>query len=91
MTTRWEDTMDRAIKTLQRKLEKLELEHLRQHALELHTRLEQAESELDRATESANFWQDHAMELQRALSDDEHATHRCVGITKQGELMVVQQ
>ena len=83
--------MDKSLKALQRKLERLELEHLRQHAAKLHTELEAAESALERACQSEMFWQDHAMELQRALYDDTHATHRCVGITKQGELMVVQQ
>lgn len=81
--------MDKSLKALQRKLERLELEHLRQHALELHERLERAESELQRADENAEFWQCHAQELQLALSDESHATHRCVGINKAGEMMVI--
>jgi len=44
--------MDKKLKALQRKLERMELEHLRQHALELHHRIE----ELEDAAESALFW-----------------------------------
>lgn len=39
-------TKKQGLRTLQRKLERMELEHLRQHALELHVRLERAEAEL---------------------------------------------
>lgn len=77
------------LRALQRKLERMELEHLRQHALELHGRLERAEVELERATEIADFWQRHAHDLQLALLDEDFVTHRCVGINKGGELMVV--
>lgn len=80
---------DRTVTNLQRRLERMELEHLRKHALELHERLEQAESAARHAEESADFWQRHAMNLQEALHDGEFATHRSVGITKTGELMVV--
>lgn len=67
----------------------MELAHLRQHAADLAERLEQAEVEAERAAESAEFWQQHAMQLQEALHDGEFATHRSVGINKSGELMVV--
>lgn len=81
--------MDKKLRSLQRKLERMELEHLRQHALELQERLEKAESEASLANESADFWQHHAMELQEARYDENFATHRCIGINKAGELMVV--
>ena len=77
--------VDKKLKALQRKLERMELEHLRQHAFELHQRVE----ELEAATESAEFWQRHAMDLQETLHDGEFATHRSIGINKSGELMVV--
>jgi len=80
-----------SLKTLQKKLERLELEHLRQHALELHERLEKAEAELQRAEEAAEFWQRSFQMMEEAAHDDLHATHRCVGISRTGELMVVQQ
>lgn len=82
-------TTNRNLQALKRKLESMELEHLRQHALELHEQLERAEAEAAQATESAEFWQRHAMQLQEALHDEEFATHRSVGITRSGELMVV--
>ena len=81
--------MDKRLHALQQKLERMELEHLRQHALELAERLEQAEANLEQANESAEFWQRHAHELQVALWDADYATHRAIGITREGELMVV--
>lgn len=82
--------MNSTLRTLQRKLERMEIEHLRQHAAELHEKLERAEAEAAKTIESAEFWQSHAMQLQEALYDGEFSTHRSVGITKAGELMVVQ-
>lgn len=81
--------MDKSVRSLQRKLERMEIEHLRQHAVELHERLERTKAELEEAIESAYFWQRHANDLQQSLQDEEHATHRCIGINKTGELMVV--
>lgn len=80
---------DKTLTTLKRRLERLELDHLRQHALELHQRLERAEAELEQANDAAEFWQRHANELQLALWDEDHATHRCIGINRAGEMMVV--
>lgn len=85
-----EDVSLRRVRALQRKLEKMELEHLRQHAFDLHQQLERAEAELEQANADAEFWQRHANDLQLAVLDDDHATHRCIGINKAGELMVVQ-
>jgi len=81
---------NRALINLQNRLERLELEHLRQHSAELHDKLEQAEERALSAEESADFWQSHAMNLQEALHDKNFATHRSVGLNKSGELMVVQ-
>lgn len=89
-------TTNRNLQALKRKLERMELEHLRQHALELHERLEQAEarafraeSEAADAWESADFWQRDAMNMQEALLDPEYANARQIGVTKSGELLVV--
>lgn len=71
-----------SITKLRQKLERAEIEHLR-------TLVTQLSEQLERAEESVLFWQGHAMNLQFALDDDEFATHRCVGINKSGELMVV--
>lgn len=81
--------MDKALKAMKRRLEKLELEHLRQHALELHERLEQVESELEQTRACADFWQRDAMQMQEALLDTDFATHRSIGLTKSGEVIVV--
>lgn len=80
---------NKAVINLQRRLERMELEHLRRHAFELHERLERAESAASLAEESAEFWQRHAMNLQEAIHDADFATHRCIGINNSGELMVV--
>lgn len=79
---------DRTLKNLQRRLERLELEHLRQHALELHERLERAEAEAEACRASADFWHDHA----RMLEDELYETppDATIGITKSGETMVLQ-
>lgn len=69
---------------IRRRLEKWELDHLRQLALELQERLERAEEEASRAWESAEFWRENAMSLQQELWD-EGAT---IGITKTGQMVV---
>lgn len=66
----------------QRKLESLELEHLRQLASDLHDQLESANDSLD-------FWRNYAMQLQDMQMDESFATHRAIGINKAGEMMVV--
>lgn len=80
---------DRTLRTMQRRLEKAELEHLRQHALELHERVEQLEAQLRYAEDCAEMWQRDAMNLQEALDNENFATHRCIGLSRSGELMVV--
>ena len=80
---------NRNLQATKRKLERLELEHLRRHALELHEQIEQLQNELEWTRDSANFWHD-AINMQEAMLDENFATHRCVGINRSGELMVVQ-
>lgn len=80
---------NRNLSNFKKRLEKLELEHLRQLAAELHDKLEQAEERALSAEECADFWQSHAMNLQEALHDENFSTHRAVGINTSGELMVV--
>lgn len=76
-----------AINRITRKLERLELEHLRQHVADLH-------DELAQENDSAEFWQNYvlqnyALQLQDMQADADFATHRAIGITKSGETMVV--
>lgn len=75
-------------KTL-RKLEQLELLHLRALCAELHTQLERTEQELCLANQAAEMWYDSALMLQAAMDDPHYATHRAIGINKSGETMVV--
>lgn len=77
------------LQTLQRKLERMELEHLRRHALELHEHIEQLQSDLALTNSSLDFWQRDAMNMQEAMLDPEFANARCIGLTKEGELLVV--
>lgn len=81
--------MARNMASLQQRLETMELEHLRRHVLELHNRLEQAEADLQLAMENAEFWQRYAMNIQLSLADNDHEKNLCVGITKEGEMMVI--
>lgn len=85
-----------SLNRLRRKLEAMELEHLRSYAAELEERLEQAEAravqaeaDAERAWESVSFWQRNHELMQDAAMDAEFSTHRAIGITKTGELLVV--
>ncbi len=80
---------DNTLQDLHERLDRMALEQLRQVAAELHQRLGQTEAQLLDAEAGAEFWQQHAMDLQQALSDEEYSTHRCVGMSKSGESMVV--
>lgn len=82
-------TTNRNLQALKRKLERMELEHLRAHALELHEQIEQLQSDLALTSSSLDFWQRDAMNMQEALLDPEHANARQIGITRSGELLVV--
>jgi hypothetical protein len=75
--------------TLRRKLERWELEHLRTHCAELSTRLEEAEQRAWDAERRADWLLDDVNRMHDALDSDAGATHRCIGLSKAGELMVV--
>jgi len=76
------------LKRLQRRLAKLELDHLRQHALELHEQLERTQAELQHAKDLLEFWHETALDMQQCVIDDAHETHRTIGLTRGGELVV---
>mgnify|MGYP007121603325 CR=1 FL=1 len=81
-----EGTMsDRTLNAIRRRFEKWELEHLRKLAAELHERCERAEDEARRAWESAEFWQQNAMELQETLMAEDFT----IGLTKEGQLFAI--
>lgn len=71
---------------IQRRLERLELEHLRQHAAELAERLEEAERRLSHAEYTAEFWHDQAFEMHNTAAD---AVGGMPGITMDGQLVVL--
>jgi len=85
---------DRALARIQAKLDRWDLEHLRQHARFLADRvedLEQANAELrDRVTSAedrAEWWREQVMEMQtgiQQLSDD-----LAIGITRDGQIGIV--
>jgi len=79
----------KAINRLERRLDKLALEQLREVVVTLSTQVERLEMEASRAHEAVDFWHEQATEMQLALCDENYATHHCVGINKEGEMMVV--
>ena len=81
--------INKALRNLQRRLKRCELEHLRQLTVELQERLERAEAERARADQCAIFWQEHAEFYQEALYDTDHYEHRRLGLTISGQLLVV--
>lgn len=78
---------------IQHRLEKLELEHLREHAAELAERLEAAEKRAAEAEERArysesicDFWHDQAVDMQRAAAEESGGMP---GLTMDGTLVIV--
>ncbi|MES2972405.1 MAG: hypothetical protein V4757_02305 [Pseudomonadota bacterium] len=85
----------RATLTIQRRLEALELDHLRDLAAEQAAQIEQLTTANERlqlyaqdADRNAEFWQDQHHELADHLNDGT-ADARCIGLTVTGELLVV--
>ncbi|WP_431512595.1 hypothetical protein [Variovorax sp. DAIF25] len=88
-------THSQATARIQRRLERLELDHLRQHAAEQAQRIEELEAQVEQLTREAEWadarsdmWHDAHNRLSEHL-DDGTADARCVGLTAQGELLVV--
>jgi hypothetical protein len=85
------DAADR--RRIQRKLDRWELEHLREHAAELANRLEEAERQLAQAQQRA--WDaegraDMFHELVLRLEED-MPSHQAIGLTQDGALLLVEQ
>ena len=70
---------------IQRKLDKWELYHLRQHAAELADRLEQAEQSLEIERAAADSWRENCFELMQELQDNGET----LGLTKSGVVGVM--
>jgi gas vesicle protein len=76
-----------ATRAIQRRLERLELDHLRQLAAEQGEQIEQLTADNERlqlyaqdSDRSAEFWQDQHHELAEHLNDGT-ADARCIGLT----------
>lgn len=74
----------KAITKIISRLEKWELQHLRQHAADLAERLERAEGEAARANEDADFWHQQCMNMIAELQD----VGTEIGMTKDGEIVI---
>lgn len=84
-----------AVRNMRRRLERWELPHLRQLAASQNELIEQLQAELEhtqqRLTDAelhADIWHDRAIDMMNSLVD-ENPEHRCIGLTKDGALMVV--
>ncbi len=79
----------RNLEGFRNRLDLLAVSQLREVCADLRNQLDQMQIEVAYAQDEADFWNRSAVDLQSALSDDEYATHRCIGINKSGEMMVV--
>lgn len=73
---------------LQRHFEKWELKHLRTLAAEQAERIEQLEQQVVYLEGVADSWREDHHRLQKHL-DENTEDARCIGLTMQGELLVV--
>jgi hypothetical protein len=75
----------RSITAIRRRLEKLELEHLRAHAAELADKVERLQADLEYAEAAAISWRDDCLRMmQESLEKGE-----AIGLAKDGTLHVV--
>lgn len=77
-------TPAQALAGLRRRLEKAELEHLREHITELVERLEWAEKATARAEDSAEYWREQCESLIAQMVNQ-------VGLTVDGDLVAMPQ
>lgn len=78
--------MDPALRRLQRRLERWELKHLREHAAALAAQVEDLEQRLQAAESSADFWRQQAENLCESAT----GAGLQVGLTVDGELHVLE-
>lgn len=79
-------TIDPDLRRLQRRLDRWELEHLREHAAELAARVEDLEQRLADADQAADFWREQVHQLQEDLEPGAQ-----IAMTVDGGLHVVTQ
>lgn len=80
-----------ALRAIERKLERWELQHLREHAAQQALRLESLQTELDAARDAADdaeqraeWWREQVMQLHEDLADD-----LAIGLGKDGAMGLV--
>jgi|GEM_PF-3400574 len=83
------NSADIALKRLESKLDKLALDQLRRVAAALYEELEATKDRLVWAEQEAELCRQERDMLHQSMADEDFATHRSVGINKQGELVVV--
>ena len=77
--------LDPVLRRLQRRLERWELEHLREHAAALAAQVEDLERRLQAAESSADFWWQQVEQLREELPDGAQ-----LGLTVDGALHVLE-
>jgi hypothetical protein len=77
---------DRAIAAICRRLDKWELNHLRQHATDLSEQLARVEEDRDYYKELAEFW----CEQSRNMVEEMQEAGAVIGMTKDGHLQVIE-
>lgn len=77
--------MDTTLNRLQKKLDRWELEHLRQHASDLACRLELAEEKACQERANSDYWQSRAEEIWRELTEQNGQ----LGLTMDGRVMAI--
>lgn len=83
-------TTNRDIKNIRSRLERWELTHLRALAASLHEQLESAETRATEAESWANTWWRNAETLQEELLQLAEESGARVGLTQQGDIVVLQ-
>lgn len=77
---------DTILANLRRKLNRWELDHLRQHAAELAASLERSEEEVTYYRELTDFWHNQAMRMIADLQE----SGAVIGLTQDGTLSVIE-
>jgi chromosome segregation ATPase len=85
--------MTTAITALRKRLSRWELDHLRAHAAELADKLEAAQHRIEALEEEVNQawrWSEHWRDQSQDLANELHEAGKAIGLTKDGELVVVE-
>ena len=77
------------LNNLQQRFDRQAINQLRAEVSTLAQKIDELEESLYYAQQNADFWHDHSVDMRQALEDENFATHRSVGLNKEGELMVV--